>query len=97
MYSKMIAQLEQSIAYLQNLGYTPQGATYLLAEYYKQRAMGATADEASCIFFEYIVSDMNAEDNILEEVKMFHKRLCRKGYKPEQVAEVVDAYYNKEE
>lgn len=69
----------------------------LLSEYYRQRATGATADETSCIFFDYIASGINGTEDILNEVKEFHKRLCRKGYKPEQVAEVVDGYYNKEE
>ena len=69
----------------------------LLSEYYRQRAAGATADETSCIFFEYIASGMNNSEDIYAEVKSFHKRLCRKGYKPEQVAEVVEAYYSKEE
>lgn len=92
----MIPQLEQPIEYLQNLGYAPQAAMILLSEYFKQRANGATADEASCIFFEYIASAMNNSDNIYDEVKSFHKKLCRKGYKPEQVAEAVEAYYCKE-
>lgn len=93
----MIPQLEKPIEYLQNIGYAPQAAMVLLLEYYRQRAAGATADEASCIFFDYIASGMNGTEDILTEVKEFHKRLCRKGYKPEQVAEVVDGYYNKEE
>ena len=93
----MIPQLEKPIEYLQNIGYAPQAAMVLLSEYYRQRAAGATADETSCIFFDYIASGINGTEDILTEVKEFHKRLCRKGYKPEQVAEVVDGYYNKEE
>lgn len=93
----MIPQLEKPIEYLQNVGYAPQAAMVLLSEYYRQRAAGVTADEASCIFFDYIASAMNNSEDIYAEVKSFHKRLCRKGYKPEQVAEVVEAYYNKEE
>lgn len=93
----MIPQLEKPIEYLQNVGYAPQAAMVLLSEYYRQRAAGATADETSCIFFDYIASGMNSTEDVLTEVKEFHKRLCRKGYKPEQVAEVVDGYYNKEE
>ena len=93
----MIPQLEKPIEYLQNIGYAQQAAMVLLSEYYRQRAAGATADEASCIFFDYIASAMNNSEDIYAEVKSFHKRLCRKGYKPEQVAEVVEAYYSKEE
>ena len=93
----MIPQLENPIEYLQSLGYAPQVAMVLLSEYYRQRATGASADEASCIFFDYIASAINGKEDILNEVKEFHKRLCRKGYKPEQVAEVIDEYYNKGE
>lgn len=92
----MIPQLEKPIEYLQNIGYASHAATVLLQEYYRQRSLGATADEASCIFFDYIASGINGTEDILNEVKEFHKRLCRRGYKPEQVAEVVDGYYNKE-
>ena len=93
----MISQFEQPIDYLRNCGYTPQASMLLLAEYYKKRAQGISPDEASCIFFDYIASGMNNSEDIYAEIKSFHKRLCRKGYKPEHVAEVVEAYYNKEE
>lgn len=93
----MISQFEQPIDYLRNCGYTPQASMLLLAEYYKKRAQGISPDEASCIFFDYIASAMNGTEDIMEEVKAFHKRLCRKGYKPEQVADAVEEYYNKEE
>ena len=92
----MIPQLEQPVEYLQNLGYAPQASMILLSEYFKQRANGASADEASCIFFEYIASAMNNTEDIYSEIKKFHKQMCRRGYKPEQVADVVDAFYNKE-
>lgn len=91
----MIADLEKPIEYLQNIGYAPQAAMFLLSEYFRQRAQGASADEASCLFFDYIASAMGDSENIYDEVKEFHKRLCRKGYKPEQVADVVEAFYDK--
>ena len=93
----MIPQLEKPIEYLQNVGYAHRASMVLLAEYYKQRSSGVTADEATSIIFDYIASGMNNSEDIYAEVKSFHKRLCRKGYKPEQVAEVVEAYYSKEE
>ena len=40
---------------------------------------------------------MNGTEDIMGEVKAFHKHLCRQGYKPEQVADAVEKYYNKEE
>ena len=94
----MISQFEQPIQYLQNCGYTPQASMLLLAEYYQQRAKGVSADEA-CELFRYkiVESKITAEESIYAEIKAFHKRLCKKGYKPEQIAEVVEAYYNQEE
>ena len=92
----MIAELEQPIKYLENIGYTPQASMFLLIEYYKQRANGATPDEASCLFFDYIASAMNNSEDIYAEVKSFHKMMCRRGFKPEQVAEAVESYYDKE-
>lgn len=93
----MIPQLEQPIEYLQaELGYSPKSAMVLLAEYFKQRANGATPNEAEAIFFDYIESKATQSETIFREVRLFHKRLCSKGFRPEQVADVVDAFYNKE-
>ena len=92
----MIPQLEKPIEYLQNIGYAPQTAMVLLSQYYKQRAAGVSADESSCLFFEYIASGINGSKDIIEEIQSFHKRMCHKGYKPEQVAEAVESYYDKE-
>lgn len=93
----MIPQLEQPIEYLQEeLGYSPKSAMLLLAEYFKQRANGATPNEAETLFFDYIESRSSQAETIYREVRLFHKRLCNKGFPPEQVADVVDAFYNKD-
>ena len=92
----MIPQLEKPIEYVQSLGYAPKSAMVLLSEYFRQRANGAEPSEAEGLFFDYIESTNSQSETIFNEIRAFHKKMCKRGFKPEQVAEVIDAFYNKE-
>ena len=90
--------LEKQIADIQAMGYTPQAAMILLSEYYKQRAAGTPVEEAQSLFmYDFIESNSSPSETIFREIRTFHKRLCEKGFKPEQVADIVEAFYKKEE